>query len=275
LSLTASPASHLLSVFFPSHSTTPTQNPHATTFYHNLTSNKNGSQIRNNPSFSFSLNRNGMEAFLSDPEPVRVKRKTLQAVLEQCQRALELINNASDQDDGDVSDSNDESLPSTPPDPEADQLCDLLKSRLECPDFLEKLECAQASVYQNTVEEGSSWDLVSENDLWEGVDSDEEDYVLVRQDDIVDGIACFMAAYLLSLKKTKDLTPNQLQDALSKTFSVKKKKGKLRKAWDGSKVIYNVASWGATAIGIYQNPVILRAATKAFWTSCQVISKLI
>ncbi|CAL5189489.1 unnamed protein product [Lathyrus oleraceus] len=216
-----------------------------------------------------------MEAFLSDPEPVRVKRKTLQAVLEQCQRALELINNASDQDDGDVSDSNDESLPSTPPDPEADQLCDLLKSRLECPDFLEKLECAQASVYQNTVEEGSSWDLVSENDLWEGVDSDEEDYVLVRQDDIVDGIACFMAAYLLSLKKTKDLTPNQLQDALSKTFSVKKKKGKLRKAWDGSKVIYNVASWGATAIGIYQNPVILRAATKAFWTSCQVISKLI
>lgn len=116
------------------------------------------------------------------------------------------------------------------------QLCDLLKSRLECPDFLEKLECAQASVYQNTVgmqriifvvvsnvfsflfgfwdfneiqlawivaEEGSSWDLVSENDLWEGVDSDEEDYVLVRQDDIVDGIACFMAAYLLSLKKTK------------------------------------------------------------------------
>lgn len=37
--------------------------------------------------------------------------------------------------------------------------------------------------------------------------------------------------------------------ALSKTFSVKKKKGKLRKAWDGSKIIYNVASWGATAVG--------------------------
>ncbi|XP_004490430.1 uncharacterized protein [Cicer arietinum] len=214
-----------------------------------------------------------MESIISDPSPVRVKRKTLQTVLEQCQRALELIN-ASDQDD-DVSDSNDESLPSTRPDPEADHLCDLLKSRLECPDFLEKLECAQASVLKNTVEECNSWDLVSENDLWDGVDPEEEDYVLVREDDIVDGIACFMAAYLLSLKQTKDLTPNQLQDALSKTFSVKKKKGKLRKAWDGSKVIYNVASWGATAIGIYQNPVILRAATKAFWTSCQVISKLI
>jgi hypothetical protein len=29
------------------------------------------------------------------------------------------------------------------------QLCDLLKSRLECPDFLEKLECAQTSLPQN------------------------------------------------------------------------------------------------------------------------------
>lgn len=47
--------------------------------------------------------------------------------------------------------------------------------------------------------------MVSENDLWESenVDSDREDYVLIREEDIVDGIACFMAAYLLSLKETK------------------------------------------------------------------------
>lgn len=50
----------------------------------------------------------------------------------------------------------------------------------------------------------SSWNLVSENDLWEGgnLDVDEEDYVLVRQEDIVDNIAFFMAAYLLSQKQT-------------------------------------------------------------------------
>lgn len=52
-------------------------------------------------------------------------------------------------------------------------------------------------------EEGSSWDMVSENDLWEGIDSEHEDYVLVRQEDIVEGIACFMATYILSLKQTK------------------------------------------------------------------------
>ncbi|XP_059461368.1 uncharacterized protein LOC132190405 isoform X2 [Corylus avellana] len=225
----------------------------------------------------------------SEKDRVRVKRKTLQTVLEQCQRALEMLNTTSGGDDDEEDDSDDaggadvdeeqrgEGSGSLRGDREADELCDLLKSRLECPDFLEKLECAQASVPQNIAEEGSSWDMVNENDLWENedLDSEQEDYVLVRQEDIVEGIACFMAAYLLSLKQTKDLTPNQLQDALSKTFSVKKKKGKLRKAWDGSKVIYNVASWGATALGIYQNPVILRAATNAFWTSCQVISKLL
>ncbi|KAL1349551.1 hypothetical protein HN51_026074 [Arachis hypogaea] len=213
---------------------------------------------------------------------VRVKRKTLEAVLEQCQRALQLLNDASSSCNSDDEQQHDSDCDTpgaiTPADPETDQLCDLLKSRVEGPDFLEKLELAQATVSQNAAfEECSSWDLVSENDLWDGedVDSDQDDYVLVRQEDIVEGIACFMAAYLLSLKQTKDLTPNQLQEALCKTFSVKQKKGKLRKAWDGSKVIYNVASWGATAIGIYQNPVIVKVATKAFWTSCQVISKLL
>lgn len=228
-----------------------------------------------------------MEVMNQDKDQVRVKRKTLEAVLDQCQKALELLStNGIIDDDNNLNESCDEEDdggdvgPSTgrrvsmSNDGEADLLCSLLKSRLECPDFLEKLESAQVSVPQNLAED-NNWDVVSEKDLWEGGNiTSEEDYVLVRQDDIVDGIACFMAAYLISLKETKDLSPKQLQDALSKTFSMKKQKGKLRKAWDGSKVIYNVASWGATAIGIYQNPAILRAASAAFWTSCNVISKL-
>ncbi|XP_011016900.1 PREDICTED: uncharacterized protein LOC105120421 isoform X4 [Populus euphratica] len=217
----------------------------------------------------------------TDKDQVRVRRKTLVVVLEQCQRALELLNNTDSVEESrevESSPSRDGSSTSFG-DREADELCDLLKSRVECPKFLKKLEleCAQLPGSQNITEDGSSWDVVSRDDLWEVENdgSDQEDYVLVQQEDIVEGIACFMAAYLLSLKQTKDLAPAQLQEALSKTFSVKKKKGKLRKAWDGSKVIYNAASWGATAIGLYQNPVLFRAASKAFWTSCHVISKLL
>ncbi|KAK9270422.1 hypothetical protein L1049_026001 [Liquidambar formosana] len=222
----------------------------------------------------------------AEKDRVRVKKKTLQAVLEQCQRTLELLSETGGlDDDSDVDGSEideeeggggDASPSSTCSDMETTELCDLLKSRVECPGFLEKLESAQVSIPQNMAEEGGSWDVVSENDLWEGgnIDHDQEDFVLVRQEDIVEGIACFTAAFLMSLKQTKDLTPNQLQEVLSKTFSVKKKKGKLRKAWEGSKVMYNVASWGTTFVGIYQNPALLRAASGAFWTSYQVISKL-
>lgn len=54
-------------------------------------------------------------------------------------------------------------------------------------------------------EEGNSWDMVSENEVWEvrNMESDGEDFVFVRQEDIMEGIASFMAAYLLSLKQAK------------------------------------------------------------------------
>ncbi|TYH72272.1 hypothetical protein ES332_D05G242700v1 [Gossypium tomentosum] len=234
---------------------------------------------------SFAMVVGGLKRkVVEEKDQVRVTRKTLQAVLEQCQRAIESISNSEGGIDDDDEDDKDDMDPQGEAsgaglqrDQEVDELCDLLKSRVQCSDFLEKLECARVPISENVSEEGSSWDMVNDNDLWEDkdLDLDQEDYVLVRQEDIVEGIACFMAAYLLSLKQTKDLSPNQLQEALSKTFSVKKKKGKLRKAWDRSKVVYNVASWGATAIGIYQNPLLLRAASKAFWVSCNVLSKLI
>lgn len=237
---------------------------------------------------------------------LKLRRKTLESVLEQCQRALELMREddlgiavseeaaeAADpeeeegQDGGGLAagDGCDEEGAQPPPpsdaDYETDELCDLLKSRVESPEFLGKLDSIQKSMYQHgAVDETISWDIISAADIWDdksmNVSDDSEDgYVLVKQEDIVDGIASFMAAYLLSLKQTKDLTPNQLQQALSKTFSANKRKNKLQKAWDGTKVMYNIASWSATAIGIYQNPAILKAATTAFWTSCRVISKFL
>ncbi|MBA0808652.1 hypothetical protein Gohar_024374 [Gossypium harknessii] len=151
---------------------------------------------------------------VEEKDQVRVKRKTLQAVLEECQRALELLSNCEDGTDDDDEDGEGKDEVNHQGelngvdlrrDQEADELCDLLKSRVQCPDFLEKLECAQVPVPENIAEDGSSWDMVNPNDLWgdENGDLDQEDYVLVRQDDIVEGIACFMAAYLLSLKQTK------------------------------------------------------------------------
>ncbi|KAE8653918.1 RNF214 protein [Hibiscus syriacus] len=227
--------------------------------------------------------------FLEEKDQVRVKRKTLQAVLEQCQRALELLNKAEagiDDNDDDEEDGYDKDVDrrgevsggGLQSDQEADELCYLLKSRVQCSEFLEKLECAQVAVPE---------DIAMEKII----------FLLGRR--IVEGVACFMAAYLLSLKQTKDLTPNQLQEGefvcihvifhskriqckrlkqklnhTEQDLLCKKEKGKASKSM-GWKVIYNVASWGATAVGIYQNPLLYQAASKAFWTSCNVLSKLI
>ncbi|RID50906.1 hypothetical protein BRARA_H01605 [Brassica rapa] len=213
-------------------------------------------------------------------DSIRVQRKTLQNLLQDCQRALQLLNLSDSDRVGQHSDSPDreEELSSSESrDPETDKLYDLIKSRVECHDFRDRLELAKASLLLQDLpaEDGSSWDVVSEDDILWGDKSMEDDYVVVREEDVADGIACFMVTYLSSLEQTKDISPDQLQKALSTMFSVKKRKGKLRKAWEGSKVIYNVASWSATAIGIYQNPMILSIASKAFWVSCKAISKLV
>ena len=65
-----------------------------------------------------------------------------------------------------------------------------------------------STIIHVTVDETISWDIISAADIWDdksmNVSDDSEDgYVLVKQEDIVDGIASFMAAYLLSLKQTK------------------------------------------------------------------------
>ncbi|KAL8159349.1 hypothetical protein V2J09_000886 [Rumex salicifolius] len=211
---------------------------------------------------------------------LQVRRKVLLDVIEQCREAL-----ASDSDNDDnivcgkgvkQEDYNRRGSSSQYLEPEIDEFCHMIKNQAGGPELLQKIEnIAQASIHLIMSEEGSSWEIVSKDDLSEGENDglEHKDYVLVRQEDVADGMACFMTTYLLSLKETKDLSPNQLQEALRKTFSIKKRKGKLRKVWDGSQVIYNVASWSATALGIYQNPAVLGAASTAFWTSCQAISK--
>jgi hypothetical protein len=59
----------------------------------------------------------------------------------------------------------------------------------------------KTSLFFGTVEPDTSWDIIK-SDLWEDGDSD-DGYVLVKQEDVVDGITSFMAACLLSLKRTK------------------------------------------------------------------------
>lgn len=219
---------------------------------------------------------------------MRLRRQRLESLLQELRRTLDGLGDADLAaslsevppeteaseygEDGDEDDSA-ASLASDS-DHATDQMFELLKSRFESPEFLQEFDEIQKSVCQNgTVEMDKSWDIIKAVDIWE--DDDDNGYVLVKPEDAAEGIAYFVATYLATLTKTKELSPDRLQKALKKTFSAEKRKGKLRKAWDGTKIVYNVASWGATAVGIYNNQAILKVASTALRISWRVVSKLL
>lgn len=164
-----------------------------------------------------------------------------------------------------------------------DQLFSRLEAKIASPDFLETLgsiHVAPAKASQETQDDQNSWDFISEKD-WSSSDLEDarnslklESYVVVNQEDIVDGMACFMAKYVSSLPQSKDLSPRQLQSALKKVLGAPRK-GRLRRLWSGSKFLYTAASWGATAVSLYNNPIVAQAASKAFWTSLQLVTKFV
>ncbi|KAJ7548829.1 hypothetical protein O6H91_07G028800 [Diphasiastrum complanatum] len=100
---------------------------------------------------------------------------------------------------------------------EAAEFFDRLKERIESKSFLEKL-CGHLDVSEredigkkssSTGKDHSSWLLIDEDDTFKS--EDDEGYVVVTQDDIVDGIACFMAKYMSVVPKAKELSPQELQ----------------------------------------------------------------
>uniref|UniRef100_A0A453L0Q4 Uncharacterized protein n=1 Tax=Aegilops tauschii subsp. strangulata TaxID=200361 RepID=A0A453L0Q4_AEGTS len=96
---------------------------------------------------------------------------------------------------------------------------DLLKSRFESPEFLQEFHEIQKSVFQNgAVELDKSWDVIKAGDVWE--DDDDNGYVLVKPEDAAEGIAFFVATYLSTLTKTKELSPDRLQKGLLSLFFV-------------------------------------------------------
>ncbi|KAH9314601.1 hypothetical protein KI387_023228, partial [Taxus chinensis] len=139
------------------------------------------------------------------------------------------------------------------------KVCDLMNGILKSPDFLHKVRsiCHSNSedISERSVDESNSWNLISEADLLRIEPNhlknciNQESYVAVTQKDVEEGIASYTASYLSTLKEMKEMTPEQLRKVLENTFSVPKNKGKLRKLWNGSKTIYNIVSWGATAAG--------------------------
>ncbi|GJN23621.1 hypothetical protein PR202_gb11285 [Eleusine coracana subsp. coracana] len=78
---------------------------------------------------------------------------------------------------------------------------------------------------------------------------DDENYVIVNEDDIVDGLATFVARCILEDPKSKSLSPAELQKAVAKALYSMKARWGWSTLWEAGKVIYIMATWGITLAG--------------------------
>ncbi|KAK6115579.1 hypothetical protein DH2020_007848 [Rehmannia glutinosa] len=97
-------------------------------------------------------------------------------------------------------------------------------------------------------EEPSWWVWVSEemvpSNIEEKSEIDNENYVIVTEEHVVDGVATFMARCILANPKSLTLSPMELQKALMKTLGGMNKVEKMLNIWHAGKMFYTLATWG-------------------------------
>lgn len=171
-------------------------------------------------------------------------------------------------------------------------LYEQLVKTLESPTFLEKLQALRQNIKKedtasvefegdimvNSNPDDPSWwvwvtkDTVP-NKREEQCTLDDENYIIITEEDIVEGIALFMARIVVNNPNSKSLTPEQLRKTISGAFANMHRTNAIRKLWDAGKVIYTIASCGLTLYGLYTQRHIIKAATKVVVKSGKFIVK--
>ncbi|KAF3445668.1 hypothetical protein FNV43_RR10844 [Rhamnella rubrinervis] len=124
-------------------------------------------------------------------------------------------------------------------------------------------------------EEPSWWVWVTEEmvpnnvEEWSGIDDD--NYVVVSEEHVVDGIANFMAKCILSNPKAQKLTPEQLQKTVMKALDGVSKLEKTLNLWHAGKLFYTLSIWGLTLAGLYTNRGVLKLAARGVHTTSKAV----
>jgi len=102
---------------------------------------------------------------------------------------------------------------------------------------------------------------------------DDENYVMINEDDIVDSIATFVARCIIEDPMSKSLSPTQLQKAVAKALDSMKARWRWSTFWEAAQVIYILATWGITIAGLYKSRHVLKVAAKGAAASARFVMK--
>ncbi|KAJ4730521.1 RING finger protein [Rhynchospora pubera] len=102
---------------------------------------------------------------------------------------------------------------------------------------------------------------------------DNSSYVVVTQEEVIDGIANFVARCILEDPKSKELKPEEIQKAVTKALDNIKVRLKWKSVWEAGKIIYTLASWGIALYGLYSNRALVKAAAQGVGKTANVVLK--
>ncbi|CAK9156936.1 unnamed protein product [Ilex paraguariensis] len=127
------------------------------------------------------------------------------------------------------------------------------------------------------LEEPSWWvwvtdEMVPSNvEEWSGIDN--ENYVLISEEHVVDGVANFMARCMLSNPKAQSMTSEALQKTLTKALGGMNKFEKMLHVWHAGKMFCALSTWGLALAGLYKTRAVLRLAAMGVHTSSKFVLK--
>ncbi|KAL3504154.1 hypothetical protein ACH5RR_033995 [Cinchona calisaya] len=135
-----------------------------------------------------------------------------------------------------------------------------------------------AGILINIDQKEPSWwvwvtDEMTPNNIEEQSEIDNENYVVVNEEHVVDGVANFMAKCILSNPKAKELSPQELQKALTNALGGVNKVDKMFHIWSAGKMFYTLSTWGLALAGLYNTRAILKLAALGVHTSSKVVLK--
>ncbi|KAM3730942.1 hypothetical protein ACB098_12G124900 [Castanea mollissima] len=126
-------------------------------------------------------------------------------------------------------------------------------------------------------EEPSWWvwvtdEMVPSNvEEWSGID--DEKYVVVSEEHVVDGVANFMARCIMSNPKAQNLTPEELQKTVAKAVGGVSKLEKVLGIWHAGTLFYTLSTWGLALAGLYRTRAVFKLAALGVHTTSKVVMR--
>ncbi|XP_039052994.1 uncharacterized protein LOC120194886 isoform X2 [Hibiscus syriacus] len=135
-----------------------------------------------------------------------------------------------------------------------------------------------ADILINVNQKDPSWwvwvtdEMVPSNvEDWSGID--DENYIVVTEEHVVDGVANFMAKCILSNPNAQTLTPEQLQKTLVKALGGVSKLEKVLGIWHAGKMFYALSTWGLALVRLYRARTVVRLAATGIHATSKVVMR--